>query len=116
MIVYGCIALISINFFMNVWGYNAILKYKLNNPKNIIETCAYFRGESKSKNGSGYYLNVDNYIYDTQRIRQKAFPSGLTWRDFYESLDKQPSKCHKIKYVQLDSILSKKIFIYDYQK
>lgn len=102
--------------FMNLWGYNAILKYKLNNPKNIIETCAYYRGKSKSKNGSGYYLNVDNHVYDTQRIHKKAFPSGLTWREFYEDLNQSQSVCYKIKYVQLNFILAKKIFIYDYQK
>ena len=116
VMVYGCISMIIFWMFMNLWGYDAILKYKLQSPKNIIETCVYYRGKSKSKYSSGYYINVDNHVYDTIRLDKEAFPSGLTWRDFYEDLKKNQSGCYKIKYVQLNFILAKKIFIYDYQK
>ena len=54
VMVYGCISMIIFWMFMNLWGYDAILKYKLQSPKNIIETCVYYRGKSKSKYSSGY--------------------------------------------------------------
>lgn len=115
-IVYGFMVLVVLWLFMNIWGYNYILKYKAKNPLNTIEGCAYYSGKSKSKSkyGWGYYISVNNYVYDTQGILKKSFMSRVTWKDFYKNIDEDQFSCHKIKYVELNLILTKKIFIYDY--
>ena len=112
--IYGMLFLILLKFVMDVWGYDYILKYKSNNFKNISEGCAYYSGESRSKYSKGYYLNINNYLYDTQLLLPRKFPSGLTWRDFYINIDKDHYSCHKIKYVEIDIFITKKILIYDY--
>ncbi|TXH56350.1 MAG: hypothetical protein E6Q89_05620 [Bacteroidia bacterium] len=114
IIVYGFIFLVFLKFFMDVWGYNYILKYKSNNPENIVEGCAYYSGKSKSKYNQGYYIVVNGYVYDTQFVLIHKFPSGLTLSNFEKDIDKDHFSCHKIKYVELNLILTRKIFIYDY--
>lgn len=113
-VVYGFMVWIILWLFMGVWGYNYVLKYKSNNPENIIEGCAYYSGKSKSKYNQGYYIVVNGYVYDTQFVLIHKFPSGLTLSNFEKDIDKDHFSCHKIKYVELNLVLTKKIFIYDY--
>lgn len=116
IIVWGAISLIFLNFYMSIWGFEKIAIYKAKDQSNIIEGCAYYRGEFKEKYGMGYYFNIDGTTIEDNFITSKKFPFNFKQREFYKDIRADQYGCHTVKYIKIDLYVMKKIFLYDYIK
>ena len=116
IIVWGAISLIFLNFYMSIWGFEKIAIYKAKDQSNIIEGCAYHRGEFKTKYGGGYYLNIGGTTIKDDLITRKKFPFNIKKREFYKDINADHFGCHTVKYIKIDLYVTKKIFLYDYLK
>ena len=114
--VYGFMVLVVLWIFMNIWGYRYIAEYKAKNQKNIIEGCAFYGGDYKNKYKiNNFYIYIDGKgRYLNYEIVAKKFPYTKKRKDFYNDFKGNYEKCNKIKYIELNLVLTRKIFIYDY--
>lgn len=111
-----CLFFAILSIPMNIFGFRYIAKYMAKNESYVHETCAYYKGVHKTKYSKDYYISVDGYVTTTLGFNIKDFPfNSKKKKDFYANLtDPKESACQRIKYVEIDLILTKKIFIYDY--
>jgi hypothetical protein len=114
LIVYGILFLIFFKFFMDICGYFYIAEYKSKNPLNVIEGCVYYSGVYKTKNSNDLYLSMDGYVFNSFNVTVKEFPFYYKQKVFFKNIHEDKISCKKIKYIEINLILTKKIFIYDY--
>lgn len=107
-------------FVLNVWGFAYIAEKKATNSSNIKEACLYFRSSyTKASKMKILILTVDGEQVRSNRIFSKNMPYGYKWNgqqrdEFYQYLEYNKEKCHPVEYIDINLLITRKIFIYDY--
>lgn len=115
VIICSVLFLVTLNFFMNVWGYKKVAIYKSKDLNNIIEGCAYYGKEYNDKyNRNNILLLINGKLYSRDEIFLKKFPANYNQKLFLEKVRSNKNECHKLKYVDVNLFFIRKIFIYDY--
>lgn len=114
--VYSVIFIILLNLFMNFLGYEWLANYKSRSVGNIKVGCAYYGGEYKTKYNNGVFIQLNGgYLgRDGRKFYSNKFPFNFKQKKFYQDVDENKEGCHKVKYIELNFYVFKKIFIYDY--
>lgn len=93
---------------------------KLKDPSNIKQGCLYFVKIYKVKYGTARQYRVNNMTFSDYDMFLKEdnftpFKKGDKAQQFYTDTDTYGrSQCYKVAYLQMNYIIVKKTYIYDY--
>lgn len=121
--IYYClfVLLLLFLFYMLVFGFEEIANKKAKNPDNLVQGCMYYSGSRKDKHDFEFvYLTIDGYTTEHIRIYTRYFRENLRnskikLNDFHANLKKGGSEtCHLVRYIDLDYVVFRRIYIYQY--
>ena len=107
-------------FIFEVWGVRYIAERKAEKPNNIKEGCLYLRSSyTDTSKMKILRLTIDGHKVESHRTFSGNMPYGYKWNgqqrdEFYQYLEYNKEKCHPIQYVDINLLITRKIFIYDY--
>ncbi len=113
MLFYLMYFLMFFAFFMYTWGFQYVANQMAKDPSNFKEGCLSYDSSRKHKSGIAIYtLSIDGY--KSSNIYARSFPLNSKYSEFNEFLKANPTMCHQVKYIEINLLVTRQIYVYEY--
>lgn len=107
---------LPVKFFIELYWLEEYAYKKSKYNDNTLSGCVYVTSMFHDKHGTehyGFQMNKESFS-TTKGVTSKRFPFNAKQRIFYQDIKDKKYPCYPVKYIKVEFLFYKRIFLYDY--